>query len=404
MTSNIRLPLGSLQLKRRSALLGLGSAFALGNVGIALANAPTNARFVVINIRGGLDGLAAVAPYGDPTLAKLRAPLMAPSVGTQGGMLYLGGFFGLHPSLVNLHAMYAAGQALVVHAVGNCALTRSHFEGQDYLQSGAPQLLSSGWLNRVASFMPAAGGSLQTGIAVDSTTPLLLRGPTVVAGWGPDGFAPVSSTLASELLAVTQPDPLIGPALQTGYQDRTQINAIFQAGSKAPTGLSALQNLAWGAGQLLAAPGGPRIAALETVGVDTHFGQVDELDTSLSDLDGAIGALQVSLGSAWKNTVVLTMTEFGRTAAVNGTNGTDHGTGFAVFMAGGAVAGGKVVTTWPGLSPSQLYQGRDLAPTVDFRSVAMTVLQQHLGVPASAIPTIFPGATGLSTMSGLVNG
>ncbi len=393
---------GPLALTRRSALAGLGTIFTLGRAGLALADAPTNARLVVINIRGGLDGLAAVAPYGDPNLSKLRALLMAPTVGTPGGMLYLGGFFGMHPSLVNLQAMFAADQAVVVHAVGNCALTRSHFEGQDYLQSGAPELLTSGWLNRVVSMVPAPAG-MQAGIAINSATPLLLRGPTAVAGWGPDPFPAVSSTLAGNLMAVTNPDPLIGPAMQVGYQDRGTFNAIFNSGPTSATPLSSLGRLAWRAGELLAAANGPRIAAVETESFDTHFNQTARLMASLADLDSAFGALKVSLGSAWNNTVIMTMTEFGRTAAINGTQGTDHGTGFAMFLAGGAVAGGKVVTGWPGLSSGQLFQGRDLAPTVDFRSVAATVLQQHMGIPATAIPTIFPGATGLCTVAGLVN-
>ncbi len=394
---------GRMLLKRRSALLGLGAAFALGRTSMALASAPSTARLVVINLRGGLDGLAAVAPYGDINLAKLRAPLMAPPVGTKGGMFYLGGFFGLHPAMANFSAMFQAGEALIVHAVGNIVNTRSHFEGQDYIQGGAAELLTSGWLNRVASLTPAAPGALQTGIAINVTTPLLIRGPTTVAGWAPDPFHHVSSNMAADILALNQNDPVLGPALQVGYADRGIISQVTAAGPTPPANQSALEQLGWTAGELLASPTGPRIAAIETNSFDTHASQVSLLNGKLAELDATLRALKTTLGAAWADTVVMTMTEFGRTVAANGSSGgTDHGTGFAVFLAGGAVAGGKVVTSWPGLT--NLYQGRDLWPTTDFRSVAMGVLQSHLGVPASAMPMIFPGAAGITPLAGLVRG
>lgn len=397
---------GRLMLRRRSALLGLGAAFAVGARSVALAAAPSNARLVVINLRGGLDGLSAVAPYGDPNLAKLRAPLMAPPVGQPGGMLYLGGFFGLHPMLVNFQKLFQAGEALVVHAVGNCALTRSHFAGQDYLQGGAPELLTSGWLNRVVGLMPSPAGSLQTGIAIDIATPLLIRGPTTVAGWFPDRFNQTSSTMAAAILALNQADPLLGPALEVGFADRGMIANVLGSGSAASATLTPLARLGWAAGELLASPDGPRVAAMEGASFDTHADQVNILNSMLTELDQTFLALKTTLGSAWADTVVMTITEFGRTAYANTGigGGTDHGTAFAVLLAGGAVAGGKVATTWPGLGPAQLFQGRDLAPTCDYRSVAMGVLQQHLGIPASAMQTIFPGATGITALGGLVTG
>jgi uncharacterized protein (DUF1501 family) len=390
---------------RRSALLGTGATLALARIGASFAAAPTASRLVVINVRGGLDGLAAVAPYGDPNLAKLRAPLMAPAVGKPGGMLYLGGFFGMHPSLATMQSLYASGQALVVHAVGNCALTRSHFEGQDYLQCGAPSLLSSGWVNRVAALMPAPQGNLCTAVAIEPDVPLSLRGAAPVAGWCGTPFPALSTALRSELAAITQPDPLLGPALSLGLQNSTQLNAAVNAAAAMPARLqSDFGKLGYHAGSILAAANGPRIATLETQSVDTHADQANRLVIDLSALDDAIYGLRAGLGSAWANTVVMTMTEFGRTAAVNGTQGTDHGTAFAMFLAGGPVAGGKVYAKWPGLSPTQLFQGRDLAPTVDFRSVAATVLQQHMGLPGSAMATVFPGAAGLTPIPGLLNG
>jgi uncharacterized protein (DUF1501 family) len=396
---------GRLLLKRRSALFGLGAAMSLAHVRFAKAatsgaGAP---RLIVLNIEGGLDGLSMVAPYGDANLAKLRGQIMAPSIGTSGGMFDLGGFFGLHPAMPNLHAMYAAGQASMVHAVGNAAPTRSHFEGQDYLQSGAPTLLASGWLNRAMGLV-AGNGTMQSGLAMGTAPSLLTQGPTIAAGWAPDPFPALPAQTMTDLTRLLASDPLLAPAYQAAFQDDTMFSAALAA-SPIPAGLSTLQQSAWAAGTFLASPNGPRIAAITAPGYDTHDNQVGRLNTGLADLDGALQILKTQLGAAWSNTVVMTMTEFGRTAYCNGTSatgGTDHGTAFAVVLAGGAVKGGQVMGTWPGLAASQLYQGRDLAPTTDIRSIGMGVLSQHLGLSSAALATVFPGAT-VQPMNGLVS-
>jgi uncharacterized protein (DUF1501 family) len=396
---------GKLLLKRRSALFGLGAAMSLGSVRFAHAatggaGAP---RLVVLNLLGGLDGLSMVAPYGDANLAKLRGQIMAPAVGKTGGMFDLGGFYGLHPAMPNLHAMFAAGQASMVHAVGNAAATRSHFEGQDYLQSGAPTLLSSGWLNRAMGLV-AGNGTMQSGLAMGTAPSLLTQGGTVAAGWAPNPFPMVNTQTVKDLQNLLSPDPLLGPAFQAAFQDNGMFTAALAA-SPMPGGLTTLQQSAWAAGSFLASPNGPRIAAIQAPGYDTHDNQITRLNGGLADLDGALQILKTQLGAAWSNTVVMTMTEFGRMAACNGTatcGGTDHGTAFAVVLAGGAVQGGQVLGTWPGLAASQLYQGRDLAPTTDIRSIGMGVLGQHMGLSASALATVFPGAT-VQAMNGLVS-
>jgi uncharacterized protein (DUF1501 family) len=390
-------------LRRRTALLGLGAALTLGRASVAFAAGTSTKRLVVINTMGGLDGLSLVAPYGDPNLAKLRSQIMAPQPGQPGGMFDLGGFYGLHPAMPNLYAMFQEGQAAMVHAVGNEDSDRSHFQGQDYLQGGVPETTSSGWLNRLASLVPAAPG-MQSGINMSNSSPLLVRGASILAGWAPDPFPQISPGFVGALVSLLQPDPLLGPAYSVGFEDRSSFNADF-ASQPIPQGLSQLQTLAFAAGDILSNPNGPRIAAIATPSFDTHDQQVSRLQSGLSDLDGAILHLKTALGSAWADTVVLTMTEFGRTAYANGdpTCGTDHGTAFAVLLAGGAVNGGKVYGQWPGLSSSQLYQGRDLAPTADFRSVAMGVLQGHLGISGSGLAQVFP-ASGVSPMGGLVSG
>jgi uncharacterized protein (DUF1501 family) len=388
-------------LGRRGLLLGLGASLAVGRPAAALAGTAGIPRLVVINTRGGLDGLSLVAPYGDRNLAPLRAQIMAPAVGTPGGMFDLGGFFGLHPAMPNLYAMYQAGQAAMVHAVGNILITRSHFDGQDCLQSGAPELLTSGWLNRAMSAVPAAAG-MESVISMASCQPLITQGANVTAGWSPGSLGTSSAQFVSSLTQLLQTDPLLGPAYRDGYQDRAVFNALLKT-APLPAGLSGLQELAWAAGDFLASSSGPSIAAIQTDSFDTHCYQVSRMNTGLANLDGALLCLKTALGAAWANTVVMTLTEFGRTAAANGNAscGTDHGTAFAVILAGGAVAGGRVIASWPGLAAGQLYQGRDLAPTVDVRSIAAGILQQHMGMPAAAVQSIFPGDA-VAPMNGLV--
>jgi uncharacterized protein (DUF1501 family) len=156
------------------------------------------------------------------------------------------------------------------------------------------------------------------------------------------------------------------------------------------------------AGDMLAAPDGPRIAALEIGGWDTHTAQTNRLNGPLKQLDAGLIALKTALGSAWAQTAVLVMTEFGRTARVNGTKGTDHGTGTVAFVVGGAVAGGRVKATWPGLGAGQLFENRDLAPTTDLRSVAKGLLDAHLGLDGAALGRVFPGSDGVGAMAGLI--
>ena len=394
-----------LTLTRRATLAGLGVAATLGQCSLALAATEGERRFVVVILRGALDGMSAVVPYGDPGLRALRAPLIPPAPGTPGGMGDLGGFYGLHPALVHALAMYRAGEFLVVHAVAGPWRVRSHFEAQDDLESGAPERLDSGWLNRVAGALPLGGsGGIGQAMAVGVDLPLLLRGPARVGSWAPAGFGKVAPDLYARAAGLAAADSVIGPALaeglrEQGFTDAT-LGAAAQRRGKAAHGFVAL---AGAAGRLLAAPGGPRLAALEVDGWDTHVRQVPRLHYMLTELDRGLAALRASLGPAWGKTVVLAMTEFGRTARINGTHGTDHGTATVAFLAGGAVAGGRVVADWPGVAAGRLFQNRDLAPTRDLRSVAKGVLAGHLGLGAGALATVFPGSGGVTGLGGLVS-
>ena len=388
-----------MRMSRRTALLGLTTAWTMGRTSLAMADAPTDKRLVIVLLRGALDGMAAVVPYGDPDLVRLRPGLAPPEPGQPGGLLELGGFFGLNPALEGMHALYRAGQLLPVHAVAGPYRSRSHFDAQDYLESGAEQRLSSGWLNRAVGAMP--GHVANTALSVGVTVPLVLRGPAPVGTYAATGYQALQPDLYARIAELSQDDPLLGPVVQEGLKDRG-FSASTLAGLNQTGDRNAVVNVATAAGRLLAAADGPRVAAMEMGGWDTHAGQMQRLQGPLKQLDAGLAALQQAMGPAWSKTVVLIMTEFGRTVRVNGTGGTDHGTAGVAFLAGGAVAGGRVAGDWPGLAAGKLFENRDLAPTTDLRSIAMGLLVNHLGLPVEAMAAVFPGNAGLSLHGGLL--
>ncbi|MBS7813028.1 DUF1501 domain-containing protein [Roseococcus pinisoli] len=379
-------------LRRRSFLLGLGGALALGGSRMALAAGPPGEkRLVVVLLRGAMDGLSAVPAYGDPAFAALRGPLALPEPGQEGGVLDLGGRFGMHPSLARLHALYAANQALVLHAIAGPWRSRSHFEAQDLLESGATQRLPDGWLNRALSAMPPEPpGAARRGLAAGLDVPLLLRGPVRVGSFAARARnRPDTETLA--LLARWHAaDPQLGPAFAEGLRARGFSAEALAGQAPPPRGVNGFLVLAESVGRLLADPRGPRVAAMELDGWDTHAAQAQRLGNTLRVLDEGLDALRAGLGPAWSQTAVLVMTEFGRTARINGTQGTDHGTAGAAFVLGGAVRGGRVLTDWPGLGPGRLFENRDLAATMDLRRVAKGLLADHLGLGAGALARAFP--------------
>ncbi|HUB11327.1 MAG TPA: DUF1501 domain-containing protein [Acetobacteraceae bacterium] len=394
-------------LTRRSALLGLTAAVSFGRASLAVAAAPGEHRFVVVILRGALDGMSAVVPYGDAALTSLRGELVPAGVSQPNGMLDLGGFYGLHPSLASLHAMYQAGEFLPIHAVVGPTRVRSHFEAQDCLESGADHRLTSGWLNRAVAAIPGAARSRAEGdaLAVGVSVPLLLRGPATVGNWAPHGELTPPPDLYTQIAALNQSDAITGPAIAEGLRERGFSAAVvtedgaMQAGPRARYAFPAL---ARAAGDMLRAPDGPRIAALEIDGWDTHQAQVPRLTAVLKQLDGGLAGLKQGLGPVWQQTAVLVMTEFGRTARVNGTKGTDHGTATVAFVVGGAVHGGRVAGIWPGLGGGRLYEDRDLAPTTDLVAVAKGLLVGHVGVPQAALADVFPDSSQVSAMGGLL--
>ena len=391
-------------ISRRGTLLGLAGAFSLGRAALAVAAAPTEKRLAVVVLRGALDGLAAVVPYGEAGLAGLRGGLAGVEPGRAGGVLELGGFFGLHPALSGLHGMFRAGEAVVVHAVAGSWRNRSHFEAQDWMEFGAERRLESGWLNRVAGALGGGGSAkgADVALAVGGVTPVLLRGPAPVGSWLPQSFTPPAGDFYARVARLHAADTVTGPAVSAGLRERGfAAGALGEDRRPERFGFPAL---AGAAGRMLAAADGPRLAALELGGWDTHANQADRLAGPLRQLDAGLVALREGLGVAWGQTVVLVMTEFGRTVRVNGTRGTDHGTGTVAFVLGGGVAGGRVRGDWPGLGAGQLFEGRDLAPTTDLQSVSKGVLAEHLGLRAEVLARVFPGSLGVSPMAGLLRG
>lgn len=387
-------------ISRRAVLLGL-SGVAIGGASLAFAAADTRKRLVAVILRGALDGLSVVVPYGDADLRRWRQPLVLPEPGQAAGLLDMGGFWGLHPELSQIHALYRAGDVLPVHAAAGPTRSRSHFEAQDLLECGSEQRMNSGWLNRLAAALPPAGEN-DRAVALGQNVPLLLRGPIPVNSWSPGGKASPGDEFYGRLQAMHAADGLTGPAVADGLREREfEAHAMTGQGSGAG-GEAPFVVLARAAGRMLAEPAGPRLAALELDGWDTHANQVFRLGYALKPLDAGLAALRQALGPAWADTVVVVMTEFGRTVRVNGTGGTDHGTGSAAFVLGGNVKGGRVLADWPGLAENKLFENRDLAPTTDLRGVVKGLLIAQYALTPQALAAIFPASEGVSPSAGLL--
>jgi uncharacterized protein (DUF1501 family) len=370
----------------RAALTGIAAL----TPRLAFAAAPGDARFVFVILRGAMDGMAAVMPVGDPHYASLRGALAHPA----GDPFALDATFALHPAMPRFAALYAAEEALVVHAVASPYRERSHFDAQNVLETGgtAAYALKDGWLNRLVTALPS---SRDTAIAIAATVPMVLRGAAPVTSYAPSALPDANDDLLRHVAGLYEHDALLHPLWSEAMDART----LAQGGDGARADPAALGKLA---AKFLAQANGPRIAVIELLGWDTHAQQAGRLANQLKQLDAVFAALHDGLGGAWAHTTVLAATEFGRTAAVNGTGGTDHGTGGAALIAGGAVAGGRVVADWPGLAGGQLYENRDLRPTTDLRSVMLSAAAGSFGVdPVRLSAALFPGA-GVKLMTGLM--
>ncbi|MGA0609749.1 DUF1501 domain-containing protein [Caldimonas sp. KR1-144] len=370
---------------RRQILRGLVAApLAAAGARLALAApaaGPDRCALVVVMLRGALDGLAAVPATGDPAWRALR-PQAEAELERFGPPRRLDGMFSLHPALAQLHRWWGEGSLLVVHAVASPYRERSHFDAQQQLESGGarPFELSTGWLGRA---LAATGGR---GVALEQALPLALRGAPGASSWAPSANASADADLLARVGRLYESDAQLGPMFE-------QAMAQHRGDDMAAAGGAGFAALARQAGRFLSAPDGPRVAWLESSGWDTHTQQAPRLARLLGGLDQGLAALRESLGARWSDTSVLVMTEFGRTAAMNGSLGTDHGTAGVAFLAGGVVAGGRVRSDWPGLARAQLFEGRDLRPTTDLRALIAPALQRHLGVSRAQIEReLLPGA------------
>jgi uncharacterized protein (DUF1501 family) len=379
-------------INRRDFLkfLSVSAGLAFASPFISFASANTDRRFIFIIQRGAADGLNTVIPYADPAYAKLRGALaIEVSQATK-----LDGMFALHPSLAETAKLYANKQALFVHAVASPYRSRSHFDGQNVLETGGTTAyqMKDGWMNRLLTLLPSVQNEA---IAFATTVPMALRGKIEVASYAPSALPQASDDL---LMRVEQL-----------YAEDTQLHSLWTAAMEA-------NNMADDAGakqdpasfgklaaSFLAKADGPRIAMIETGGWDTHTGQEGRLARQLTSLDTMIAAIRDGLGPIWQKTTIVVATEFGRTASSNGTGGTDHGTGSTAMILGGDVNGGKVIADWPGLSASNLYEGRDLKPTTNLNTLITSITGAGFGIdPARIAKTLFPETTSSKAIEGLL--
>ena len=393
----------SIQLNRRLVLGGLMSGISLASAGrVGAQAAATRNKLVVIIARGAMDGLSVTVPYGDANYRALRGTLAVPEPGQTGGALALRDGFGLHPTLTHLHELYAAGQMRFAPAVAIPVRVRSHFDAQDVLENGGEGLrsLSDGWLNRALATTGGANGL--NGLSIGAQTPLILRGTAQTSSWAPGGQVKGEDRIASLLQDLYVDDAMLAQSLARGLE--TEALAMAMGDELTPLRRNDVAGLGSAVARLMTGEQGADVVALSTDGWDTHARQLGQLRTRLEGLDALIGGLKTGLGATWANTVVVVATEFGRTARANGTQGTDHGTASSLLLAGGGLKAGGLIGDWPTLADNRLFEDRDLAPTLDVRSVFKGLLRDHLGVDRAALDRlVFPdSATEAPTLAGLV--
>ncbi|MDR6847375.1 uncharacterized protein (DUF1501 family) [Sphingomonas sp. BE270] len=359
---------------------------------MAFAKAETDKRFVFIIQRGAADGLGIVAPVGDPAFVGARGDLAADFATAA----KLDSMFALHPELSVLGGLYTKKQALFAHAVASPYRDRSHFDGQNVLESGGTSAyqVKDGWLNRLLGVLPPTEAKA---IAVSATVPLALRGRHDVSSYAPSGLPQASDDLMQRVTMLYQGDSQLHALWSEAMNTRQLTSDLAGGGGANAAATGAL------AARLLAPADGARIAMIETGGWDTHTQQRQRLAGQLKGLDAMIAALQTGLGPLWNDTMVLVATEFGRTVAINGTGGTDHGTGTAAMLIGGGVRGGRVLADWPGLRPAALFEARDLKPTMQLDAFIGGAVAGHFGVdPARTMAALFPETKRVAAVRGLV--
>ena len=388
-------------LDRRSFLtIGAGTvAAALLSTRSVFASIPVDRRLVFVFLRGGLDALHTLIPYGDADWEKLR-PTLARSLQAGGGALDLDGYFGLHHALVPLAPLYRSGELLLIPAASTSYRDRSHFDGQNLLEngSGKPYGAPTGWLNRAIAGLN--DGDRRLGLSIGPAVPLIMQGDARVQTWADSALPRVDEDFLVRMSRAYREDTLFLNALddarEASQPDIDMAGVDNRRGDNFPLSARAVADL-------LTQPNGPRIAVMELGGWDTHFDQERRLTNLFGSLSKGIVELKHGLGKNWANTAVVIVSEFGRTAAENGSRGTDHGTGGLAMLAGGAVAGGRIAGDWPGLSEKALWQGRDLRSVNSYEALFKTIVTDHLGLKRDLVEDlVFPGSRSVQPMDGVL--
>lgn len=364
-------------INRRQLLKGAAASLVLfqSSISYAASNKPKK-NFIWVLLRGGMDSLHGVVPIFDPDLATHRGSLIDP---IKDSLLPLERGFGLHASMKNMHEMFRLGEMSAVVAAATPYRKRSHFDGQDLLESGKAKIdHDSGWLGRALDHYH------QDGIAISRSVPISMRGTPAARTWYPSRFSDLEDDTLQRLLNLYEGDEMLSSRLQQALETNEMV------GDMKGSNRSRFPQLAKDCAKLMSDKDGPSCAMLEMGGWDTHNNLVGRLDRQFTELDRGIAELKTGLGAAWKDTVVVVATEFGRTVRVNGTRGTDHGTASNMYLCGGALKGGKVLGEWPGLSESALYENRDLRPTSDAFDWIASLMSQHWQLSGKAMTSIFP--------------
>ncbi|MDE2054123.1 MAG: DUF1501 domain-containing protein [Xanthomonadaceae bacterium] len=396
-------------LTRRQFLANtaIGAASLLVWPKLTLAATGSDTRFLFVLLRGGLDGLESVPPYGDPGYAAIRGALaLSPSAVKPAHKL--DNVFALHPSFDYAAQLYAQGQFIPVVATAPPYWGRSHFQAQNCVENGTakPDGAQTGWLNRCIACMPGVDG-----LACAAVMPLTMRGNAKVETWSPPLPVEVNPILLQRLQPLYAADVRLAAPFARAVAQQTASLAPESGAAMAPAGLGKARKqqmadlpvMMAAAGGFMGKADGPRVAFVEDDGWDTHANEAAIVTHKIAELDAGLKAFHQSIGAMWGRTVVIVATEFGRTAHVNGTGGTDHGTGGSMFLAGGALRGGRVAGSWPGIGSGELYQNRDVHATTDFRAVFKGVLMAHLGVSESLSESrIFPGSETVEPLGNLV--
>jgi uncharacterized protein (DUF1501 family) len=367
---------------------------------------PNGTRLIVIFLRGAVDGLNVVAPYGDSLYYSLRPSVSIARPGQELGLLDLDGHFGLNPALEPLLEHWKNGSLAIVQATGSPDPTRSHFDAQDFMESGTPgvKVTSSGWMNRLLMQLPNSKSPVRA-VNVGEVLPRILQGPASIASYAPAGrFAAVRKPLDYPVVAQyfgsmygSRTDSL-GKAFNEGMSAhktlKKDLEGEMTAANQGAPDARNFKGFGSQIGRLFANSPHVQMGFLAIGGWDTHVnqgGSKGQLANKLNTLGAGLAQLVTALGDQYKNTLIVVMSEFGRTVKENGNNGTDHGHGNMMLLLGGGIVGGKVYGNWRGLASGQLYEGRDLPVTTDFRSVLSTVLAEHMKVSKAGMQEVFPG-------------